>query len=106
MRQRPLLVGLVLGTMITSAHAAGDIASGAQLAQDICAGCHNVEPGGPFKQYPPSFAAVAVFRSADQIRVRIIFPPQHSGMPELVQLMLNMENVDDLVAYITSLEQQ
>ena len=106
MRELSLIVGFVFVSMISTAHAAGDMTKGAQLARDSCASCHNVEPGGPFKQYPPSFAAIAVYHSADQIHMRIIFPPQHSSMPQLAQIVYNVDNVEDLVAYITSLEQQ
>ena len=52
------------------------------------------------KQDPPSFAAIAVYRSPDQIRSKIIAP--HVGMPEVAQI-LGLE-VDDLIAYIVSLE--
>jgi hypothetical protein len=54
------------------------------------------------KQEPPSFAAIAVYRAADQIRSKIAAP--HTGMAEIAQVL--GLNVDDLVAYIVSLEEE
>lgn len=94
------IVGLLLPT---PAAAAGDAVSGLKTAQETCARCHNVEKGGPFKQRPPSFQSIAIYRGADDIWARIIAPSPHSGMPE-VQWMLTPAQVEDLVAYITSLD--
>ena len=88
---------------VSNAYAQGDAAEGESIANKICTRCHNVKASGPFKQYPPSFAAIAVFRSADQIYERIVLPPLHSSMPQ-IGTMLMPENIDHLVAYITSLE--
>jgi hypothetical protein len=52
------------------------------------------------KQEPPAFAAIAAYRSPGYIRTNIINP--HSNMPEIATAA--GLNVDDLVAYITSLE--
>jgi mono/diheme cytochrome c family protein len=81
-------------------HAQGDPEVGQNLAADWCSRCHDIGRQGQMKQDPPSFAAIAVYRSPDQIRDKIIAP--HVAMPEVAQV-LDL-NVDDLVAYITSLE--
>lgn len=81
----------------------GDVKEGARIAREACAKCHNVETGGPFKQHPPSFASIAVFRSEEQIYGRIVFPPLHSSMPQ-IGYTLTPENVNHVVAYIISLE--
>lgn len=96
-------VSLFLGAAVPNAFAQGDVAEGERLAQEFCSRCHNVEPLGAFKQYPPSFASIAVFRSREQIEARILFPPLHSAMPQIYE-MLSRENVDSLTAYIVSLE--
>ncbi|MGI9334490.1 MAG: c-type cytochrome, partial [Gammaproteobacteria bacterium] len=75
----------------------------AKIAREACARCHNVDPGGPFKQHPPSFASIAVFRSQEQIYGRIVFPPLHSSMPQ-IGYMLTPQNVNHIIAYIVSLE--
>ncbi len=86
-----------------AARADGDAAKGAEIARELCARCHNVAPGGPFKLMPPSFAAIAVYRTDEQIFARIMFPPLHAGMPEVGD-RLTPFNVAHLVAYIRSLE--
>lgn len=93
-----MFAGLALASM--SAIAEGDPAAGQDLAADWCSRCHDIGKQGQMKQDPPSFAAIAVYRSPDQIRSKIIAP--HVGMPEVAQI-LGLE-VDDLIAYIVSLE--
>jgi mono/diheme cytochrome c family protein len=84
------------------AHGQGDAEAGEDLAADWCSRCHDIGREGQMKQNPPSFAAIAVYRSPDQIRSKIIAP--HAAMPEVVQVL--GLNADDLVAYIVSLEQE
>ena len=91
--------------LMTGAFAQGDKIEGEKIASQWCTRCHNIEPGGPFKLHPPSFASIAVYRSADQIHGRIMFPPFHSNMPQ-VGFILTPDNVDDIIAYIISLEPQ
>ena len=98
-----VLIGLMCGAASISAREEGDPAIGRELAQEACARCHNVNSDGPFKLHPPSFAAIAVYRSEEQIFGRIVFPPLHAGMPQLGYI-LTPENVKHLVAYIQSLE--
>lgn len=80
----------------------GNITMGQQIAEEYCVACHVIDRGGPFKLEPPSFAAIAVYRSAEQIRARIE-QPIHAAMPRYTQYMIG-GNIDDMVAYITSLE--
>ena len=83
----------------------GDAAEGEKLAHELCAGCHQVDPGGGFKQHPPSFSSIAVYRSREQIFGRIVYPPLHTGMPNL-GFRLSPENIRHLIAYIASLEER
>lgn len=91
---------LLLATPPAAPLAEEAIERGAALSAEWCASCHNVQPGGAMKEEPPSFAAIAVYRSAEQIGGAMIAP--HLGMPPLVEI-LGLET-DDLVAYILSLE--
>ena len=95
--------GVLTMLLISTAFAEGDVDVGEEIARESCVRCHNVEPGGPFKEHPPSFAAIAVYRSEEQIYGRIVFPPLHSSMPQL-GYMLSPDNVEHVVAYIRSLE--
>lgn len=99
---RYLTVSVVAGFAATIAHAQ-DAEEGRQIAEDFCTRCHNIEPGGPAKLYPPSFASIASFRAADDIRWKVIAPPLHTGMPQLGDF-LAPPSLDDVVAYIVSLE--
>ena len=96
-------IGLLLAVWSAKVYGEGDSAVGEEIARQRCAHCHNVEPKGPFKQYPPSFAAIAVYRSEKQIFAQIVVPPLHSAMPH-ISYMLTRDNVKHLVAYIRSLE--
>ena len=82
---------------------AADIENGATLAADYCARCHDISAEGAPKTMPPSFASIAAFRAEDQIHFRILFPQMHSPMPAWSS-MLSTDEVDDLTAYIVSLE--
>ncbi len=85
------------------AMAEGDAMVGQNLAKDWCARCHDISADGPFKQKPPSFASIAVYRAADDIRWRIQFPAEHASMPRL-GYFLDTEALDHLVAFIVSLD--
>ncbi len=84
-----------------NALADGDPVAGKETAREWCADCHDVEPGGQMKQNPPSFTAIANYRGPDTIHASITFP--HVAMPDVVHVL--GLNVDDLVAYIISLEE-
>ena len=94
------LAGVTLAQ--TQVRAEGDPEVGQDLAADWCSRCHDIGREGQMKQEPPSFAAIAVYRTAEQIRSKITAP--HMGMPEIAQVL--GLNVDDLVAYIVSLEEE
>lgn len=95
----------MVAAALAQAHAEESIENGRALAEEWCVRCHNIDPDGPFKLQPPSFAAIAVYRSKQQIYARIAIPSIHSGMPQ-VAYVLTPENILDLVAYIVSLEKK
>jgi mono/diheme cytochrome c family protein len=96
-----LLPALVV-TISQSAYAA-DAAAGRQLAEQWCAKCHSIEKGAPFKLNPPSFASIAAYRTSDVIWGKVIAPSMHSGMPDTTWV-LQREDIENIVAYIASLE--
>ena len=101
--RRMLVLSSGIALAATFASADGDADEGRRLAEEWCARCHQISADGEFKLDPPSFAAIAVYRSADQVFSRISLPSTHTGMPR-ISLGLDLDAVDDLVAYITSLE--
>ena len=80
----------------------GNASMGQSIAEEYCVACHNIAADGPFKLEPPSFAAIGTYRSAEQIRARIV-QPIHDDMPRYTDYMIG-GNIDDMVAYIVSLE--
>jgi len=102
---RYALALLLAGTFSHTALADGDPVSGQKLAEEHCARCHDIAPIAPFKLHPPSFASIAVYRSESQILGRILFPSMHASMPQMAYFM-TPENIDDMVAYILSLEKK
>jgi mono/diheme cytochrome c family protein len=81
----------------------GNPDAGEALAVANCSQCHNVEPGGAMKLFPPSFAAIAAYMHPDIIPIRIMYPDHAAIMPQFHTYM-NATNLNDLVAYIRSLE--
>lgn len=100
---RASLAIAVMGLAGMASAQEGNATMGRQIAEEYCVSCHMVDPGGPFKQDPPSFAAIAIYRSPDQIRARIV-QPIHADVPRYSEYMIG-GNIDDMVAYIASLEE-
>lgn len=101
-RQLATIALVALVGPATSAVAA-DAENGKILAEENCARCHDVAPGGASKLFPPSFTAIAGYRAEEQIISRILYPNLHSPMPAWSN-WISRDEVDDLVAYIQSLE--
>lgn len=80
------------------------IAAGKRTAEANCAQCHNIEPGGAFKLYPPSFTAIAKYYEPNMIAMKIMYPGHAVLMPQFHKFMFR-ENVDNLVGYIVSLDE-
>jgi mono/diheme cytochrome c family protein len=99
-----LLLGLLFLHAWNGPVAAQDAASGAALAAEHCSLCHDVTAEGAAKQYPPSCASIAGFRTPEQIYARIVFPAMHSGMPEVAFYLLGKDEISNIVAYIVSLD--
>jgi mono/diheme cytochrome c family protein len=104
MVSRLTLIGTLLAsTLAYATPVMADAAKGHELALQHCVRCHNIEPGGAFKQHPPTFAAIAKYRTRDDIWGRIISPSPHAGMPEVVW-ELQPDEVQHLLDYIVSLD--
>ena len=82
---------------------AADAQNGRVLSEENCARCHDVGPGGAAKMHPPSFASIAGYRPEEEILARVLYPALHSPMPAWAN-WISRDEVDDIVAYILSLE--
>ena len=80
------------------------LAAGKRTAEANCAQCHNIEPGGAFKLYPPSFTAIAKYYTPDVIAMKVMYPDHALLMPQFNRFMFET-NVTNLVGYIVSLEE-
>jgi mono/diheme cytochrome c family protein len=96
---RAVLAMLVL--MAPCAALGQDVAEGRRLAEQWCANCHRVAPGGPgpVSDAVPGFAAIAVRpgRTAETIATFLRTP--HAGMPDHG---LTLRQAQDLAAYVLS----
>ncbi len=88
--------------LVLAAPPEGDAAAGREVAERWCARCHDIAPGGAFRQEPPAFAAIAVYRTPERIWAQIVAPQVHTAMPDLASVL--GLSAADLTAYITSLE--
>ena len=81
----------------------GDIDAGLQFAARHCAGCHNIETHNPITTGSgvPTFATVA--NNAGITRTSLVVWMQTSH-PEMPDLMLEPQDLDDVIAYILSLK--
>lgn len=79
------------------ATAAGDAATGADVALRWCTACHLIRPlaSGPVLQGPPTFQEMARERSLDRLRAFLASP--HAPMPPID---LSARDIDNLLAYI------
>jgi mono/diheme cytochrome c family protein len=103
MTLQPAIIALVALMGTATSVLAADAENGKILAEENCARCHDVAPGGAAKLFPPSFTAIAGYRAEEQIISRILYPTLHSPMPAWSN-WISRDEVDDLVAYIQSLE--
>jgi mono/diheme cytochrome c family protein len=93
---------LALATSGTAARAADEMAveRGKALAEEVCSLCHVVN-GGRGSDAVPSFHAIAADPETTDARIRGFVYEPHPQMPAL---QLEERQIDDLVAYLRSLE--
>ena len=102
---RTLTLALILAAGTAAAQPMGDAERGREMAEEVCAECHSVRAEDrQMKDYPPSFWAIARYRDDFQVRARIWSPPAHAQMPYFAEILFPNQ-VEDLVAYIRSLEE-
>ncbi|MDH3263911.1 MAG: cytochrome c [Paracoccaceae bacterium] len=103
MRSVVIFVAVACLGAAAAAQEQGSPDAGKALAEANCSQCHNIAAGGAMKLYPPSFAAIAAYMHPDIIPVQIMYPDHASIMPQY-NTLLNAANVNDVVAYIRSLD--
>jgi len=81
----------------------GNAEVGHAFAAKVCADCHDVEPGGEaFSPNPdaPSFQEVADTPGMSPRALAVWLQSSHPTMPDLI---LSTDEIDNVIAYITSL---
>jgi mono/diheme cytochrome c family protein len=96
-----LLVMISMTPTGSLAWAGGDRDAGWSLARTWCSGCHIVDTSGEGTDAAPSFQSIAHDRSKDQTWLRAWLVAPHPQMPDL---NLSRDEIDDIIAYLSSLE--
>ena len=88
---------------VVQAQEAGNAIRGRAFAAQLCADCHQTEPGAPASADPaaPSFAAVAKTKGMTAMALGVWMQTSHPTMPNI---KLKPETMDDIIAYIRSLK--
>lgn len=92
------LVALLAASSTSWAEGSAD--AGKRLAQQWCASCHQVEPGGAAKDSAPPFASLGVEKGKDPGWIRAWLANPH---PPMQGINLSRQQIDDIVAYLQSL---
>lgn len=98
-----LAIGLCAMALSTQALAEGDPANGRKLAIKWCSNCHLVDEVGGGNDAAPPFTTVAKAAVVTPERLRGWLLTPHPNMP---QLDLTLQEIEDLVAYLQELDQQ
>ena len=80
----------------------GDAETGREAAMDWCGGCHAIGAGDVPESDAPSFAMLLELRTPEAIRHYLTWE-RHPAMPALA---LESQDIEDLVAYFSYLEEQ
>jgi mono/diheme cytochrome c family protein len=93
----------VLGSGPVQAQSIGDLTAGRMIAATLCVQCHRItgSDNDPDRT-PPDFGAVANMRSFTALSMRVFLQTPHGQMP---RYQFNQTEMDDIVAYLSSLRQ-
>jgi mono/diheme cytochrome c family protein len=100
MRASSLLAALLLCGASTAALAAGNAKSGQVLAERWCTGCHVVDHQTQGADTAPSFQSIAARNAQHPEHLRGFLVSPH---PPMSGFSLSRQQIDDIVAYISSL---
>ena len=94
---RALLAGLLV--LAPAAASAQDVAEGRRLAEQWCANCHRIAPGGPgpASDAVPGFATIAARPGRTPEAIATFLRTPHAGMPDHG---LTLRQAQDIAAYL------
>ena len=81
----------------------GDAKRGHLMAETVCSECHAIDKGAPRSRNgkAPTFETLAQTPGLNEMALRVALRTSHREMPNL---MLKNQEVDDVIAYISSLK--
>jgi mono/diheme cytochrome c family protein len=97
------MLTLVSGMTAVAEELLGDPFAGRQMALDVCAACHVVEPGHePASEIgAPAFPDLAKEPGITALSLRVFLQTPHDRMPDL---RLSPAETDNIIAHILSLD--
>ena len=99
----PLVMAAIL-LLAGPGTAKADAVRGHGLAEQWCSQCHGIRPSEPSANSDaPTFSAIAAEPSATPYALRTFLRVPHPTMPNFI---LKPDDIDDIVAHITSLKPQ
>jgi mono/diheme cytochrome c family protein len=105
MRSTFMTIGILLATPlpISAQELPGDPASGRNYAINWCSDCHPVKASTGDPGLALNFTSIAKKPSTTALSLRVFFQSNHDRMPDF---MLNIQEADDIIAYILSLKRE
>ena len=97
---RMMMLALSAVLLAAAPASAADPAQGRQLAQQWCANCHVIGGAETGRDTAPALPAIAHRYGQDQNWLRTWLTAPHPPMPDL---HLSRQEIDDIVAYLSSL---
>ena len=94
---------IALGGSASAEVQSADAVAGQQLATAECSKCHALEGPAHASQTAPSLAAIAQMRSTTSMSLHAFLLTSHPRMPNF---RLTSQEVDNVVAYILSLQRR
>ena len=103
-------IGLCFIAALTAAHSAsasGDVSAGAALADRLCARCHAIAAGPSPVADAPAFGELArkwpVEHLAEALAEGLVMG--HRGDPRTTEFVFTPEEIDNLLAYLDSVQE-
>lgn len=100
-----LFISLACASRAGAQDLPGDPMAGRELARNLCAECHVVEPGQgdvPGVGAPP-FPGLASDTAVTEMSLRFLLQRPHDRMPDL---LLTKDQTDDVISHILTLKPQ
>jgi mono/diheme cytochrome c family protein len=98
-----VLAAVCAGSMATQAQETGSVSRGLLVAEERCAGCHDITRGAEYSPTfgAPTFEQIAITPGMTATALSAILKTSHPTMPNL---MLSSDELSNITAYILNLK--